>query len=222
MTRNRPDLITPPPESPLTIGQVVVLTGVVMTGCAGRAFRSFAVIYGAAALVVTAMDVGAAAILDQPHLFPVGDIVLFALFAVIAAQSVLRVAGLPQGAYVSHILALRRRVPALAFGMTLLALGLFVLRAAAVSLMDVDATPMPDALHLATRALLYLTLAYAVLSQATRPDRAMARVTVAMRQRASAAASRASAVIPAQSPLTIFPFGATQLPPTQSVFGSDR
>jgi hypothetical protein len=38
----------------------------------------------------------------------------------------------------------------------------------------------------------------------------------------SAAASRASASIPAQSPLTILPFGATQLPPTQTVFGSPR
>lgn len=85
---------------------------------------------------------------------------------------------------------------------------------------QVDWTLAPMALVL---LVLHLAIASALHWEAVNPGKAFDQLRNAQgAYRGSAAASRASASIPAQSPLTILPFGATQLPPTQTVLGSPR
>lgn len=155
-----------------------------------------------------------------------GTLTLSLLPVGLVAGAATRVAGPADDGHVARVLALRRRSLPLAAGIA--AISALLASPRVLALVPAEGPPgaiLPSLALPAGQVALTGLLAAIVLSQVTRPDRAIARAASAARaarQRASAAASRASAVIPAQSPLTIFPFGATQLPPTQSVFGSDR
>ncbi len=119
----------------------------------------------------------------------------------------------PGGAF-GPPMRLRRAALPLAAVLACLATALAALGTLALSsMLDADAHTLAPQTAL-TLALFQAVAAYVILRHMTDPSRIL--------QRGSAAASRASASIPAQSPLVILSLGATQLPPTQSVFGSDR
>lgn len=144
-------------------------------------------------------------------------------FTALASRAVLAAAqGRDGEARLTHMLALRRNVVSLAAGMAVLALAEAVTRLVLDDVAAADMVPAPrDVVRLLGIGLVQFGLALSVLSWMTRPAR-LVRTLARQSYRDSAAASRASAVIPAQSPLAIFPFGATQLPPTQRMFGNDR
>lgn len=119
----------------------------------------------------------------------------------------------PGGAF-GPPMRLRRAALALAPVLACLATGLTLLGGLALSsALDADARTLAPQVAL-TLALFQSVAGYVVIRHMTDPSRIL--------QRGSAAASRAKASIPAQSPLAILSLGATQLPPTHSVFGSDR
>lgn len=111
----------------------------------------------------------------------------------------------------------RRRLPLCLRFAALIALCQGALPAAVSAAIDADVAVSVWAGALS--GLLALVLSSAMLAPLGRTDAAL---RAARAQRERAAASAASAVMPAQSPDAIFSFGATQLPPTQSTFDSRR
>lgn len=135
-----------------------------------------------------------------------------AVFALALVQSLAPDAA-PGGAF-GPPMRLRRAALPLAAVLACLATAIAAVGTLALSVMlDADTRTLPPQAAL-TLALFQTVAAYVILRRMTDPSRIL--------QRGSAAASRASASIPAQSPLAILSLGATQLPPTHSVFGSDR
>ncbi len=104
--------------------------------------------------------------------------------------------------------------------------------AAAISAGGAAAAPGLAASHLALSFAILFVAAWIIIGEAACSQEAIRRALLGeiertgghqpCERRGRAAATRASASIPAQSPAATFAFGATQLPPTQSTLPRER
>lgn len=181
-----------------------------------QSFSALIIAIGALALASTTTGIG--------HSYPAaGRILAIAAFWFAFHHAVAVSLGQLNSGHLARALILRRDARQFIVSTVGIATAVWLIGAVALS-WTLDADPVvPHPLRLVVMVALQATIAIGVFSRMTDPVRAVARVQRAeCPYRAKPAASRASAVMPAQSPLTIFPLGATQLPPTQTVFGKDR
>ena len=188
-----------------------------MSSLAKSALSGFAFLFGTATILRVLLD---GVIGQVPFGHPLVSLIAFAAAVQV---SVAHVAGQANDGLVARVLMLRRGRRAFVLRSALLATALYAVTTVIPAAVATGTAVTSGVIWLLPMLMAQVVLGAVLFAAATDAEKAFDRLRAAQgAYRGSAAASRASASIPAQSPLTILPFGATQLPPTQTVFANPR